>query len=97
MQITTINMYLLFEIRHNILIQCHGIYIEVVKLNSMLENIIFLEILAGENFEGFGVQMMHCVKRSLTGHYLSKGFVGLFLAKSLNSKSWPKNNQSWSM
>ena len=58
MQIATINMYLLIEIRQNILIQCHGIYIEAVKLNSILENIIFLEILAGENFEGLGVQMM---------------------------------------
>ena len=29
--ITTINMYLIIQIRHNILIQCHGNYIEVEK------------------------------------------------------------------
>ena len=33
-EITTINMYLLIEIRHNILIQCTGIYIEVKKIQS---------------------------------------------------------------
>ena len=31
------NMYFLIEIRHNILVQCHGNYIEVRKCNYMLE------------------------------------------------------------
>ena len=31
-QITTINMYLIIEIRPSILIKCHGNYIEVEKL-----------------------------------------------------------------
>ena len=30
-QITTVNMYLLIEIRHNCLIQCRGNHIEVAK------------------------------------------------------------------
>ena len=37
-QITTINVYLLIEIQYNILLQCHGNYIEVGKFNVMLEN-----------------------------------------------------------
>ena len=32
-----INMYKLIEIRHNILIQCHGNYIMIKKYNYMLE------------------------------------------------------------
>ena len=36
-QITTINIYLLNEIRHNIPKQCHGSYI-VVKKSTMFEN-----------------------------------------------------------
>ena len=36
-QIATINMYLLIEIRHDILIQCHGNFIELRKSNYMLE------------------------------------------------------------
>ena len=36
-QITTINMYLLIEIRHNILIKCLGNCIELEKSNFMLE------------------------------------------------------------
>ena len=40
-EVTTINMYLLIKIRHNIIIQCHGNYIKVAKKiaikNNMLE------------------------------------------------------------
>ena len=32
-QITTINMYLPSEVLHNILIHCHGFYIEVEKIS----------------------------------------------------------------
>ena len=35
--ITTINIYLLIEIRHNILIQCHRNFIEVEYFNYVLE------------------------------------------------------------
>ena len=37
-QFPTINMYLLIEIRHDILIECHGNYIEEEKFNYMLKN-----------------------------------------------------------
>ena len=33
---TTIHMYLLIEIRHDILVQCYGYYIEMKKFNFML-------------------------------------------------------------
>ena len=35
------NIYLLIEIKHNILIECHLNYIEMIKFNYMLENDIF--------------------------------------------------------
>ena len=31
-EVTSINMYLIVKIRHDIIIQCHGNYIEVEKL-----------------------------------------------------------------
>ena len=37
-RITTRNMYLLIEIMHNILVQCHGIYIEVKQNSYMFKN-----------------------------------------------------------
>ena len=63
-QITTINIYLLIEIRHDIHIQmCHGNYNGVKKINHMLEidilrnySQIILGVLRG-NHEGLGVQM----------------------------------------
>ena len=36
-QIRNINMYKLIEIRHNILILCHGNYIMIKKFNFMLK------------------------------------------------------------
>ena len=36
-QISTINMYKFIEIRHDIIIQCHGSYMEMKKFNYMLE------------------------------------------------------------
>ena len=61
MEVTTINMCLLIEIRHNILIQCHGNHIEVekpqlhtskVQFKKLLKKTI-LGVLRG-NFCGFG-------------------------------------------
>ena len=40
-QITTIIMYLLIQINHNILLQCHGIYIGVKKINYTFKHVIF--------------------------------------------------------
>ena len=39
-QISTLNMYLIIEIRYTILIICHGNYIKVKRFNCMLENVI---------------------------------------------------------
>ena len=36
-QISTINLYRFVKIRHDILIQCHGNYMEMKKFNFMLE------------------------------------------------------------
>ena len=36
-QISTINMYKFIKIRHDILIQCHGNYMEIKEFNYMLE------------------------------------------------------------
>ena len=36
-QILTINMYKFIKIRHDILIQCHGNYMGMKKINYMLE------------------------------------------------------------
>ena len=36
-QISSINMYEFIKIRHDILVQCHGNYMEMKKFNYMLE------------------------------------------------------------
>ena len=36
-QISTINMYKFAKVRHDILTQCHGVYMEKKKINYMLE------------------------------------------------------------
>ena len=36
-QISTINMYRFIKIRHDILMQCHGNYMEMKKFNYMIE------------------------------------------------------------
>ena len=53
-QISTINMYKFIKIRHDILKQCHGNYMEMRKFNEMLEienfknsSQIFLGVLRG--------------------------------------------------
>ena len=45
-----VSICLLIEIRHNILIQCHGNYIEVNKFNYMLE----IDILRNFSQKDFG-------------------------------------------
>ena len=50
-QISTINMYKFIKIRHDILIQCHGNYMEIRKFNYMLE----IEILRNSSQNILGV------------------------------------------
>ena len=50
-QNSTINMYKFIKIRHDILIQCHGNYMEMRKFNYMLE----LEILRNSSQKFLGV------------------------------------------
>ena len=64
-QISTINMYKFIKIRFDILIQCHGNYMEMKKNNHMLEIEIsrnssqkYLGVLRGA-FEGFGCPKRH--------------------------------------
>ena len=45
-QISTINMYKFIKISHYILIQCHGNYVEMKKINDMLETDTLKKILA---------------------------------------------------
>ena len=50
-QISTIKMYKYNKIRHDILIQCHGNYMEMKKFNYMLE----IDILRNSSLEKLGV------------------------------------------
>ena len=63
--ISTINMYKFIKIRHDIIIQCHGNYMELKKFNYMLETDILrnssqkvLGALRGA-FKGFGCPKRH--------------------------------------
>ena len=50
-QISTINMYEFIQIRHDILIQCHGNYMEMKNVNYMLE----IDILRNSSQKSLGV------------------------------------------
>ena len=65
-------MYLLIEIKHNILIQCHGNYIEVEDLKCMLE----IDILRKYLLENLGVLRgdfleLGCPNNAQTPFYLT--------------------------
>ena len=47
-QISTINMFKVIKIRHDILIKCHWIYVEMTTFNYMLE-IVILRISSQNN------------------------------------------------
>ena len=57
-EVTIINMYLLIEIKHNIIIQYHEVYIEVEKLQLYVCNWHFKKLLPKQFgfLEGLGIQ-----------------------------------------
>ena len=72
-QISTINMYEFIRIRHNILIKCHGNYMEMKKFNYL----IVIDILRNSH------KKIVCLERCFLRVWVSKECPDTLLAKTM--------------